>query len=329
MANGRNKGRNGDSRRDAGGFIALPWSVLDCSAYAHLSHIARSLLLEIARQFVRDNNGRLLCSAAYLGERGWKSADVITRAKRELLGAGFIHETVQGHRPNKASWYAVTWRALDRLPGYDAGALETFKRGAYVELGIGAAKPTRQELYERHRKAGTKNANLKPSHGVESPATAPSHGVEKAPPTPSHGAIEGFFEVLSTPSHGNHLDLPSPVQFVPGVPDCLNTTPTAGKEPKEAERSKKAAAQNGEPIATLADLWATVGCRSQWTSRRQTRLEVAKVALLSASSRHTKKPQPNPSVKPIPKPSRPTVSMDDDGTTRVHDEDAHDLSAWD
>lgn len=77
------------------------------------------------------SDGRLLASAAYLSKRGWKSADVITRAKRELLQAGFIHETVKGHRPNKASWYAVTWQALDRVPGYDAGAAEAFRGGAY------------------------------------------------------------------------------------------------------------------------------------------------------------------------------------------------------
>ncbi len=131
MANGRNRGQKGDSGRDSGGFVALPWSVLDCPAYSRLSHPARALLLEFARQFVRDNNGRLLASGAYLEKRGWKSADVITRAKRELLNAGFIFETVKGHRPNKASWYAVTWRALDKLPGYDTGAALCFERSAY------------------------------------------------------------------------------------------------------------------------------------------------------------------------------------------------------
>ena len=186
MANGRNRGQKGDSGRDTGGFIALPWSVLDCPAYSRLSHPARSLLLELARQFVRDNNGRLLASAAYLSKRGWRSADVITRAKRELIAAGFIHETVMGHRPNKASWYAVTWRALDRLPGYDAGAAEAFHRGAY------------------------QNATLRPSHGAERPVIAPSHGVGTAPPTPSHGAIRPVLVPRSTPSHGNHLEMPSP-----------------------------------------------------------------------------------------------------------------------
>ena len=190
MANGRNKSRKGDSGRDSGGFVALPWSVLDCPAYARLSHPARALLLELARQFVRDNNGRLLASYAYLSKRGWKSADVITRAKRELLKAGFIFETVKGHRPNKASWYAVTWQALDRLPGYDPGTAETFERSAYRKTDH------------------IKNASLKPSAGVGMPPIAPPHGLGGVLPTPSRGAIKPHFSHLSTPSDGNHLEMP-------------------------------------------------------------------------------------------------------------------------
>lgn len=191
MANGRNKATKGDTGRDGGGFVALPWAVLDSPAYARLSHPARALLLELARQFVRDNNGRLLASSAYLSKRGWKSVDVITRAKRELIEAGFIHETVKGHRPNKASWYAVTWRTLDRLPGYDPGAMENFDRGLY------------------RKSAPITGASLRPSHGVGSVPIAPSGGVGMVLPTPSHGATRTTFDPLSTPSHGNHLDMPS------------------------------------------------------------------------------------------------------------------------
>lgn len=133
--------------------MALPWSVLDCPAWAALSHPARSLLLELARQYVRDTNGRLLLSDAYLSERGWKSHDVITRAVRELIAAGFVHQTVQGRRPNRASWYAVTWYVLDRHPDYDAGAAASFERGAY-----------------------RKNASLAPSGGVERPLKPVSRG---------------------------------------------------------------------------------------------------------------------------------------------------------
>lgn len=121
-----------DSSREGGGFCALPWSVIDSPAYQSLSHPARSLLIEFARQYVRDNNGRLLASRVYLAKRGWKSSDVIQRAKTELLKAGFIHEMVKGQRPNKASWYAITWYSLDKIKGYDFGTAENFQRGAYL-----------------------------------------------------------------------------------------------------------------------------------------------------------------------------------------------------
>lgn len=205
VANGRNKNNKGDSGRMAGGFIALPWGVVDCPAYASLSHPARSLLTEIARQYVRDNNGRLLASGAYLAKRGWRSNDVIVRAKRELVEAGFIHEMVMGHRPNKASWYAITWQRLDKIPGYDPGAAETFRRGAFQN---------NQPLKK----------SLTPSHGVERASIAPSHGVGSNAATPSHGAMRPILTPTPTPSHGDHLEKPS---VAVGNGDVLATVSTS------------------------------------------------------------------------------------------------------
>jgi hypothetical protein len=165
--------------------------------------------MEMARQFVKDNNGRLLASGAYLRKRGWTSADVITRAKRELLAAGFIFETVMGQRPNKASWYAVTWQRLDKLKGYDEGASELFKRGAYAAGVPLQLQRTREQLYEKWRKPADKNKSLTPSGGVEKGQIAPSGGVDGLSAAPSGGAIEPFLSPPSTPSHGNHLEMPS------------------------------------------------------------------------------------------------------------------------
>lgn len=204
---GRDKRSKGDASRVDGGFSAVPWDVLDAPAYASLSHPARSLLMELARQYVRDNNGRLLASRAYLAKRGWKSADVIQRAKDELVNAGFIHETVKGHRPNKASWYAITWYTLNRLPGYDHGAIESFRRGAYRDSEPLPVKPTREQLYRKWD--AKKNAPLSPSHGTESAPIVPSHGTETPTPVPSHGTINGKKRPRPVPSHGHHLDRPS------------------------------------------------------------------------------------------------------------------------
>lgn len=191
MANGRNGRSKGDTGREGGGFVALPWSVLDCPAYADLSHPGRALLMEFARQFVRDNNGRLLASRAYLAGRGWKSADVIQRAKDELLAAGFIFETVKGQRPNKASWYAVTWRILDPHQGYDHGVAATFERGAY------------------RRTTPLKNAVLCPSGGTGKGSIVPSPGTGKPSTVPPPGTIRATFGGLSVPSGGHHLEKPS------------------------------------------------------------------------------------------------------------------------
>jgi len=117
--------------RDAGGFIALPFSVIDSDAYRGLSVHARAFLIEIARQLRGDNNGMLLCSRAYMATRGWKSSDMLMKCKSELLEAGLLHQTVMGHRPNKASWYAVTWLGLDKLDGFDLDLAATFKRSSY------------------------------------------------------------------------------------------------------------------------------------------------------------------------------------------------------
>lgn len=197
MANGRNKSRKGDSGRDGGGFVALPWSVLDCPAYARLSHPAKALLLEVARQFVRDNNGRMLLSRAYLATRGWKSADTITNAKRELLAGGFIFQTVMGHRPNKASWYAVTWRALDKMPGYDAGTAQMFERGEY------------------QKSTQLIGASLKPPAGTERTVIVPPAGTATVPTVPPAGTIRAVFGGPSVPPAGHHLETPSTATLNP------------------------------------------------------------------------------------------------------------------
>lgn len=208
MSTSRGRRSRAATGRDAGGFVALPWAVLDSPAFAALSHPARSLLLEVGRQFVRDNNGRLLLTAEHLRKRGWRSADVIARAKKELLDGGFIHETVKGRRPNRASWYAVTWQTLDRHPDYDVGVIESFRRGAYAGPAAVVHVPIRQELSSASL-PGSKNARLSPSGGVERHCIAPSGGVGGGSVAPSHGAMRVVFEALSAPSDGTHLDMPS------------------------------------------------------------------------------------------------------------------------
>lgn len=141
MANGRNKTRKGDASRMPGRFIALPLSMLDSAAFMGLAHPAKALLIEIARQYMGNNNGRLLAGLGHMRKRGWTSSDVLYRALRQLIDAGLIYQTVQGQRPNRASWYAVTWLSLDASAQYDAGAAEGFKRGKFAHAENTALSP--------------------------------------------------------------------------------------------------------------------------------------------------------------------------------------------
>ena len=189
------KSRKGDHGREPGSFKTLPTAVLKSHAYLGLSANARSLLLELVLQCNYDDNGRLLLSRAYFAKegRGWASHDMLIKGKRELLAAGLIFETVKGQRPNKASWYAVTWRRLDKIAGYDIGVTASFELGAYRK-----AQPVKTEKREPC-----------PSHGTEKPPIGPSHGTEKRPPVPPHGPIMAISSPLPVPPHGHPLDMPS------------------------------------------------------------------------------------------------------------------------
>lgn len=224
-----------DESREPGGYCALPWCVIDSQAYQGLSYPAAALLIELARQYVRNNNGRLLLSQRYLATRGWRSGALIDRAKRELQDAKLIYQTVQGHRPNKASWYALTWYSLDKLPGYDAGAVEGFRRGMYSTFQPSTPVPTREALFDKWRghgkTAATKIDMPTPAGGLEGAVIAPAGGLGTSPPSPAGGAIRGVFDALPSPAHGNHLDKPfctgESLQLVSVQPTATTPTTTA------------------------------------------------------------------------------------------------------
>jgi hypothetical protein len=208
MANGRSKGTvKKDLSRDPGGFVALPWSVLDSAAYQGLSHPAKALLLEFARQYRQTNNGRLLASKAHLASRGWRSSDVIARAKRELLEARLIFETFMGHRPNKASWYALTWYSLDWHPDFDPGVKESFRRGMYRDSTT-SQRVQRRPPPSKHLETPKIDAPG-PANGPKLATIAPSSGPPNEYSGPSGGPMSAVLANPSVPSHGHHLEKPS------------------------------------------------------------------------------------------------------------------------
>lgn len=119
------------NRSDGTRFVLLPFTVLESQAYLSLTGQQIRLLIDIAHQYKGDNNGRLLAAWAYLSnQRGWKSQTTISLGLQVLMERGLIFRTRQGQRPNKTSWYALTWQPLDHHKGMDVGG-QALPRGAY------------------------------------------------------------------------------------------------------------------------------------------------------------------------------------------------------
>lgn len=121
-------------KRDGGGgaVMVIPHCVLNSEAYRTLSGRAAKLLFDIAMQYNKNNNGALLASWRYMSEnRGWTSSYALNKAKTEILDHDLIMQTVQGQLPNKASWYGLTWLALDNINGLEISA-QAWPRGAYM-----------------------------------------------------------------------------------------------------------------------------------------------------------------------------------------------------
>lgn len=183
---------------------AVPYVVIDSPGYRRASHTARSLLIDIARQYRGNNNGKLTACMKYLEPMGWKSHDVIVRARRELLECRLLLETRKGGFPNKAAWYALTWYSLDVTEGLDINPAR-YRTGQYLE-------PDPPTLPKKRRPASEKSgAGLTPSDGAAPTATAPCDGIGTLPPAPSGGAMWARNTPFAAPSGGSYLEEPSAV----------------------------------------------------------------------------------------------------------------------
>lgn len=169
------KWKGSGNKCDGKAFTKLPWLVLDSPGYRMASHTARSLLWDIARQYTGHNNGKLTACVKYLAPLGWRSNDVIVRARRELIDCCLIVETRKGARPNRAGWYALTWLDLDVTEGLDIDPklYQRCFRGGYM----------RPDIEPVH------GASLAPRGGAATPSIAPADGVRRASAAPRDGAI--------------------------------------------------------------------------------------------------------------------------------------------
>lgn len=179
------RNKNNRPLASIGRFTPIPHRVINSPAYQALSHTAARLLWDIASQYRGDDNGRLLAGYGFMSERGWKSSGTLYKARKELVELGFIYQTVQGHRPNKASWYAITWWTLDKLNGYDYGAEHGFTRWAFEKTF------------------------LNPVIGQQTSVIHPKNRQELETPYPINASMKQHNASISYPSNGHPLEKPS------------------------------------------------------------------------------------------------------------------------
>lgn len=137
-------------------YSAIPHAVLDGTAFKGATYPAKALLFELMRQHSGSNNGHLHLSFSWLQGRGWKSRDVIQRAKDELMQRGLLIQTRQGGLNIGASRYAVTWLKISNYVGLEIEGKD-YHPGAW---GFMDALPIAK-----------KNANAVPANGKGSTAS--------------------------------------------------------------------------------------------------------------------------------------------------------------
>ena len=101
-------------------YAAIEHRVIDSAAYADLTYSARSLLLLIARQLTKDNNGHLQATFSYMRRFG-VSENTLSRAIRELIAHGMIYCSRSGGYQQGAAQYAVTWLSITNKKGLFLG----------------------------------------------------------------------------------------------------------------------------------------------------------------------------------------------------------------
>ncbi len=151
-------------------YAAIDHRVIDSPAFADLSSSSVRLLLVMARQLTKDNNGRLNAAFKFCQSRGFGSEHTLRDAIADLIKHGFIYRT-RSHGANGAwAHYAVTWLPIKSREGL---FLDGFKPFAWRDWKPSKKNSTRQKVQDQ--------SSRKCSFNTEKPAeNAGSRGAETA-----------------------------------------------------------------------------------------------------------------------------------------------------
>ncbi len=130
-------------------YVAIEHRVMDNPAFADLRPSSVRVLLAIARQLTKDNNGQLQATWSWCKRYGVGSDNTLTDAVADLIAHGFVYRT-KSHGANGV-WakYAVTWLPIKKQEGL---FLSGFKMFAWRDWQPPEKKTSPQKLRADHRK---------------------------------------------------------------------------------------------------------------------------------------------------------------------------------
>ena len=186
-------------------YAAIEHRVIDSPAFADLKPTAQALLVLLARQLTKDNNGHLQASFKWCNRFGIGSEHTLRTAIAELIAHGFIYRT-RSHGANGA-WarYAVTWLPIKLRDGL---FLSGFVSCAWRDWVPTKKKSSPQKLLD--------SSGIKCSFTLEHPAeTAGSRGAKTADYEliPCSGVKAPLFRAATNNAHRqfDHSKSPRPM----------------------------------------------------------------------------------------------------------------------
>ena len=151
-------------------YAAIEHRVIDSPAFADLKPTAQALLLLVARQLTKDNNGHLQASFKWCNRYGIGSEHTLRKAIADLISHGLLYRT-RSHGANGA-WakYAVTWLPIKQREGLFLAGFASCARREWVPT---KKKTSPQKLLD----SSGRKCSFTPKHPAE---TAGSRGAKTA-----------------------------------------------------------------------------------------------------------------------------------------------------
>ena len=119
-------------------YAAIEHRILDSETFANITPSAVLLMLLLARQLNRDNNGHLQATFSFMSKHGMRSEHTLSRSIAELIAHNLIYRTRAGGYRKAAALYALTWLPIKNREGL---YLDGFKPHSWRDWKAPATPP--------------------------------------------------------------------------------------------------------------------------------------------------------------------------------------------